>query len=129
MPFLFYVLMTWTTLERRPLITQRIVAFLVEILPGIARRHGANLLEAGIVNDHVHVLLRLPSRYDLPRLAQGLKGTTARMVNRERLADDSQPFRWARGYDVRTVGLRGLNDAREYLKGQLLRHPNKIPRP
>jgi putative transposase len=127
MPFLFYVLMTWTTYERRPLITQRIAVFLGEILPGIARSHGANLLETGMVNDHVHVLLRLPPRYDLPRLAQKLKGTTARMVNRERLADDAQPFHWARGYDVRTVGLRGLNDAKEYLRGQFMRHPNKVP--
>jgi REP element-mobilizing transposase RayT len=129
MPFLFYVLMTWTTRERQALITEKVAAFLKEILPGIAMRYGANLLETGVVNDHVHVLIRLPVRYDIPRLAQGLKGASARLVNQNRIASRDQPLRWAQGYDVRTVSPRSLNHAREYVRGQLMRHPDRIPRP
>jgi hypothetical protein len=37
-----------------------------------AGRHGARVLETGIVRDHVHVVLDLSPTFEVPRLLQGL---------------------------------------------------------
>ena len=128
MPFLLYVLIMWTTRDRTPLITAPVEAFLRKSIPDIARRYGARVLEMGIVDDHVHVLLRLPARFDVPRLAQGLKGATARLANRDGHAAKSAPLHWASGYDLRSVGLRELRDAKAYLRTQATPHPDGVPR-
>ena len=128
MPFLLYALVTWTTRDRGPLITVQVEAFLRKTLPQIAHRHGAAVLAMGIVDDHVHLLVRLPARFDVPRLAQGLKGTTARLANRDRIAEQATPLQWASGYDLRSVGPRELRAAKEYLQSQPSRHPDRVPR-
>ena len=126
MPFLLYALLTWTTRDRAPLITERLAGFLRKRVPDIARRYGAGVIEMGIVDDHIHVLLRLPARFDIPRLAQGLKGATARIANRDGIAA-ANALHWASGYDFRSVAPRGLADAKEYLRTQPERHRDRIP--
>jgi len=79
MPVHLYALLTWTTLRRLPLIHAGAGSFLRRMLPEIARRHGTRLIELGIVRNHVHLVLELPSQVDIPRLVQGLKGASARL--------------------------------------------------
>ena len=128
MPFLLYALMTWTTRDRAPLITAQVAEFLRQAIPEIALRYGTTVLETGIVDDHVHVLVRLPLRPDIPRLAQGLKGATARIANRDGIARKAEPLHWATGYDLRSVSPRGLRDARTYVRSQLMKHRDRVPR-
>lgn len=60
MPARLYAHLTWTTLQRQPLINPAVADFLRRFLPREAQRHGVRLLEVGIVADHVHVVLQLP---------------------------------------------------------------------
>src|SRR5437016_1311943 len=83
MPFRFYAHLSWTTWARLPLIDERVAHFLGPFLLAEAKRHGARVMEMGIVRDHVHLLLELPPVYDAPRLVQGLKGASARIANRD----------------------------------------------
>ncbi len=123
MPVRLYVLLTWTTQRRFPLLTPAAAEFLRRFLPEEARRHGARPIELGIVRNHVHMILELPSAFDIPRLAQGLKGASARIANRDGYMDRAR-LRWADGYDLRSVGVRDLNRAIEYVRGQGQRHPH-----
>src|SRR5438552_14467016 len=52
-PVRLYVHLTWTTLQRQPLINHGVADFLRRFLPREAKRHGARLLASGIVADHV----------------------------------------------------------------------------
>lgn len=122
MPVRLYAHLTWTTLQRQPLINPGAADFLRRFLPRETERHGARLLEAGIVADHVHVVLRLPPIINIPRLVQGLKGASARLANREGLMPRA-PLRWAEGYDLRSVGIRQLRTVKEYVGKQADRHP------
>jgi REP element-mobilizing transposase RayT len=115
-----YVLLTWTTRARQPLITAEVEVLLTTLLSTIAKRHNARVLAIGIVPDHVHMLLRLPLVLDVPKLVQGLKGASARIANRDGVA--TTRLAWAGGYDLRSIGLRGLNDARRYVREQKRRH-------
>ena len=124
MPVRLYAHLTWTTLQRQSLITPGVAEFLRRFLPREARRHCARLLAAGIVADHVHLVVQLPAINNIPRLVQGLKGASARLVNREGLTPRA-PLRWAEGYDLRSVGVRQLGTVINYVSNQASRHPER----
>ena len=71
MPVHLYALLTWTTLRRLPLIHAGAASFLRRVLPEIARRHGTRLIALGIVRNHVHSVLELPSQVDIPGSFKG----------------------------------------------------------
>ena len=122
MPVHLYALLTWTTLRRLPLIHAGAGSFLRRMLPEIARRHGTRLIELGIVRNHVHLVLELPSQVAIPRLVQGLKGASARIANRDGVMPRA-PLRWANGYDLRSLSVRDLQGAIRYVRSQPERHP------
>jgi REP element-mobilizing transposase RayT len=129
MPFHFYAHLSWTTWARLPLITEKVADFLQPFLLAEAKRHGARVVEIGIVRDHVHLLLELPSVYNAPRLVQGLKGASARLANRDGHAVH-ESLRWDKGYDFRSVGIRQLAAVTAYVHDQELKHgPVKPSRP
>lgn len=123
MPVRLYALLTWTTLRRLPLVHAGAAAFLRRILPEIAHRHATRLIELGIVRNHVHLVLELPARVDIPRLVQGLKGASARIANRDGVMPRAK-LRWADGYDLRSLGVRDLKRAIQYVRAQGERHPD-----
>ena len=116
-PVRIYALVTWTTFGRLPLIDSAVETFLKKFLPTESQRHGAKLMALGVVRDHVHVLLELPPIFDVPRLVQGLKGASSRLVNRDGIARH-ESLRWAQGYDLRSVGPRQLRAATKYVRDQ-----------
>ena len=121
MPFRFYAHLSWTTWARLPLISEQVANFLGPFLLAEAKRHGARIVEMGIVRDHVHLLLELPPVYDAPRLIQGLKGASARIANRDGHAGRGS-LRWEKGYDFRSVGIRQLTGVTAYVRDQELKH-------
>ena len=73
MPFRFYAHLSWTTWARLPLVTDSVAAFLGPFLLAEAKRHGARVLEIGIVKDHVHLLLEHgPPKFSKPMSPSGL---------------------------------------------------------
>jgi REP element-mobilizing transposase RayT len=74
------------------------------------------------------MVVRLPARFDLPRLAQGLKGASARLINKEQRLSTTG-VRWATGYSAYSVGRGNLKAAIRYVHDQPLRHPDRaIPK-
>ena len=124
MPAQLFVHLVWTTFERRPMIGTSEARFLERFLPGEAERHGCHTIAVGIVCDHVHLVLRLPSRFDLPRLTQGLKGASARLASLDSLTG----LRWAKGYEAKTVSPGSLERVLEYVRGQAEHHADRAIR-
>jgi len=122
MPVRLYGLLTWTTLRRLPLIHPQLAAFLRRALPIIAGRRATRVVEIGIVSNHVHLIIELSPRPDLPRLVQGLKGASARIANRDGYMPRAR-LQWATGYDFRSLGVRDLQRAITYVRNQSRRHP------
>lgn len=126
MPVRIYAHLSWTTFARTPLITEPIAEFLCRFLLEEATRHGARAIELGVVRDHVHMLLELPAAFDVPRMIQGLKGTSARLANRDGIAGHT-PLQWAQGYDLRSVGIEQLRRVADYVRDQKKRHGESRP--
>jgi REP element-mobilizing transposase RayT len=110
------------------LIDEGVASFLRRFVPANASRQGARVVEIGIVRDHVHVVLELPPTFDVPWLMQGLKGASARIANRDGIAN-RESLRWAQGYDLRSVGVGQLRKVIEYVRGQNDRHPERAITP
>ena len=126
MPVHIYAHLSWTTWARLPLISQAVAEFLLRFLLAEAKRHGARVVEIGVVPNHVHMLLELPAAYDVPRLVQGLKGASARLANRDGFSRNKS-LRWETGYDLRSVGIKQLPQVANYVRLQELKHGS--PRP
>ncbi len=118
------VLMTWTTANREALLNFQVAAHLVSLFPILAAKAGARLLELSIVSTHVHAVLALPVAFDLPRVAQQLKGASARRVNADHHL--RRVVRWANGYDVRSISRRNLPDVCRYLDRQGEHHATAL---
>ncbi len=128
MPVSIYAHLSWTCWARLPLIDQPVAEFLLPFLLGEAKRHGARVIEIGVVPNHVHLLLELPPAYDVPRLVQGLKGASARLANRDGHSRNKS-LRWDSGYDLRSVGMKQLPQVANYVRLQELKHGKPKTRP
>ena len=121
MPAKLYAHLSWATAGRLSMIDARTEGFLGRFLPVEARRHGACILALGMVADHVHLVLHLPVVSNIPRLVQGLKGASARLINQSR-GTGRPSLKWASGYDLRSVSPSQLDRVIAYVRQQAERH-------
>ena len=71
----------FSTKERRPLITPSLSQRLWPFLGGIARQNKMKAIEIGGVEDHVHILLSLPSTVPIAKALQLIKGGSSKWVH------------------------------------------------
>ena len=72
----------WSTKERRRLITPELQERLYPYLGGIARDNKMKALAVGGVEDHVHMLLSVPSTLSIAKAIQLLKRKFIKMDSR-----------------------------------------------
>ena len=72
----------------------------------------------------MHLVLRLPAVASIPRIVQGFKGASARLINKEHGAG-GRPLKWASGYDLRSVSPGDLDRVIDYVRNQPRRHPDR----
>ena len=121
-----YAHLTWTTLDRAPLISAKLAEFLTRFLPAMASQEYAGILAIGIVSTHVHLIVRLQPATDISRLVQRLKGGSAAIATREGHAGKGPRLRWAKGYNIESVSPRAIPQVLQYLNQQPLRHPDQV---
>src|SRR5437879_4128508 len=103
-----YYHITWTTLNREPLIDNGIAEFLCRYLRVVAHQERARVLEIGVVTTHVHVLVRAHPQTDLTRLVQRSKGGSSAIAGKERHSTTGTRLKWNKGYSIVTLGPRSL---------------------
>jgi REP element-mobilizing transposase RayT len=119
--------LVWSTRNRAPMIDGPTRDFLEQFLRRMTIREGAEPIGIAILQTHIHLVVRTPTRFDLGRLAQTLKGGSSYAANR--LPGNVIGLRWTRRYYVASVSPRALPRVMAYLKGQDERHPGEaIPR-
>ena len=118
-----YVHLAWTTLDRRPMINGPTRDFLDAFFQKSAAREGAEITDLAIMQTHVHMIVRLPPKMDLPKLVQVFKGGSSYAASR--LPGNILGLRWAPEYSATSVGPRQLPDVREYLRNQERHHPGE----
>jgi REP element-mobilizing transposase RayT len=80
-------------------------------------------LEIGGMEDHVHLLLSIPSTLSIANAMQLIKGGSSKWVH------DTFPehanFEWQEGYGAFTVGISQVPDTRTYIINQREHHRTK----
>jgi len=80
-------------------------------------------LEIGGMEDHVHLLLSIPSTLSIANAMQLIKGGSSKWVH------DTFPehanFEWQEGYGAFTVGISQVPDTRPYIINQREHHRTK----
>ena len=89
-----YVHMVWATVQRRPLLTAEVWPRLKGAFRSIGHRIGVDVMEVGGVDDHVHVLVRMPTTLSVATVAKHLKGASSHLINR---SGGSPRLRWQGG--------------------------------
>jgi putative transposase len=86
----------------------------------LAAQRGCEILEGHMVQDHVHMLIRIPPKYSVAEMVGYIKGKSAISVARQfsgRQRNFNGENFWARGYAVSTVGFEE-SQIRSYIKNQ-----------
>jgi putative transposase len=105
---------------RRKVLYGRIRKFLGSVFHELARQKDCEILEGHMVQDHVHMLIKIPPKYSVAQIVGYIKGKSAISVARQ-FSGKKRNFEgerfWARGYAVSTVGFEE-SQIKAYIKNQ-----------
>ena len=110
----------FSTKERRRFITPELRNRLWPFPGGIARQNQMKAIEIGGVEDHVHVLLSLPSTMAVAKALQLLKGGSSKWIHET--FPEQRLFAWQEEYGAFSVSVSQLEKTVEYIKGQAEHH-------
>jgi REP element-mobilizing transposase RayT len=106
----------FSTKERRPFIAPELRDRLRPFLGGIARQNKMKAIEIGGVEDHVHILLSLPSTMAISKALQLMKGGSSKWIHET--FPEHRLFAWQEEYGAFSVSVSQLDKTIEYIKGQ-----------
>jgi putative transposase len=110
----------FSTKERRRTINADLQARLWPYLGGIARENDMKALAVGGVEDHVHLLLSLPSTLAVAKAMQLIKGGSSKWIHDEFPA--LLEFAWQEGYGAFSIGISQIDDTKRYIVNQAEHH-------
>ena len=80
-------------------------------------------LAIGGVEDHVHVLLSLPSKMDIAKAVQLIKGGSSKWIHETFV--DYREFGWQEGYGAFSIGISQLEETVKYIEHQAEHHRHR----
>ena len=110
----------FSTKERRRLITRALRERLWPFLGGIVRQNKMKAIEIGGAEDHVHILLSLPSTMAISKALQLIKDGSSKWVHES--FPEHRLFAWQEEYGAFSVSVSQLDKTIEYIKGQEKHH-------
>ncbi len=112
--------LVFSTKERRPWINSDVQDRLWPYLAGIARENKLKALKVGGVEDHVHILLSLPSTLAIAKVVQLLKDNSSKWIHAT--FPKLQKFEWQEGYGAFSIGVSGVKDTVAFIENQAEHH-------
>ena len=87
---------------------------------GIIRRHGSDLLAAGSVEDHIHLMFPMPRTVSVSELVREIKSGSTRWVHDS--TSRPQDFRWQSGYGIFSLSPSHKEAVEKYIASQREHH-------
>ncbi len=113
----------FSTKEHAPLITPELQERLWPYMGGIARENGMKALAIGGIEDHVHLLLSLPSTLAIAKAIQLVKGNSSKWMHENFPAPSH--FSWQEGYGAFSIGMSQIATTVAYIENQQKHHRRK----
>lgn len=106
--------------NRKRVLYGKIRKYLGSVFHELAAQRGSTIIKGSMVQDHVHMLIKIPPKYAVSEVIGYIKGKSAIAVARQ-FGNKKKNFNgerlWARGYAVSTVGFEE-GQIRAYIKHQ-----------
>jgi REP element-mobilizing transposase RayT len=118
-----YLHFTWATWDRHPFLAASIRSRVYQCIQAECGRVGAEVIAIGGIEDHVHLLVRVPATLAPANLAKQVKGASSHLVNHEIARGET--FKWQGGYGVFSVSKREVPRIRDYVLRQEQHHREK----
>jgi REP element-mobilizing transposase RayT len=109
----------FSTKERRKTINTEIQPRLWAYMGGVAREHQMKALGIGGMEDHVHILLSLPSSVPIATAMREIKSASSLWMHQSYQIDG---FEWQEGYGAFSIGWTQVSATLEYIAGQKEHH-------
>jgi REP element-mobilizing transposase RayT len=110
----------FSTKERRCLISGDLQARLWPFMGGIARDNRMKAIAIGGVEDHVHLLLSIPSTLAIAEALQLIKGGSSTWVHAT--FPQHHGFAWQEGYGAFSLGISQVDRTIAYVESQAEHH-------
>ena len=105
---------------RRKKLYGKVRQFLGPVFHELSKQKGCTILEGHMVQDHVHMLIKIPPKHAVSSIVGYIKGKSAIAVARQfsgKKRNYNGEKLWARGYAVSTVGFEE-SQIKKYIKNQ-----------
>ena len=109
-----YIHLVWSTWDRLPVITGRAKDTVYSTVVREASQLGCNVLAVGGIDDHIHVLLTLPSTIPICQVVQKVKNQSSLLAG--------PSFKWQGAYSAISVTPRHVRQIVSYIEGQAEHH-------
>jgi putative transposase len=86
---------------------------------GVAREHGMKALSVGGTEDHIHILLSLPSSMPVAKAMREIKSASSRWLHEE---CERREFEWQEGYGAFSISSTQVAATLAYIAGQEEHH-------
>ena len=118
-----YLHLVWTTQRRQPLLDASCARWVHRCIERKFAKLGCVVLALGGMPDHVHLVLRLPTRLNIAVLVKQVKGISSAVVNA--MNSHARWFRWQEGYGVFSVSRPRLLKVIPYVQNQKRHHADQ----
>jgi len=109
----------FSTKERRNTIVPEIQPRLWAYMGGVAKEHGFKALAVGGTQDHVHILLSLPSSVPIAKAMREIKSASSLWMHQTGRRKD---FEWQEGYGAFSIGWSQVTTTIAYIARQEEHH-------
>ena len=113
----------FSTKERTKWITPDLKKRLFSYMGGIAKTNKIPALEIGGVDNHVHLLLSVPSTITVAKALQLIKGGSSKWIHDT--FTEHKHFSWQEGYGAFSVSISQIQETIAYIKRQEEHHQRK----
>jgi putative transposase len=110
----------WSRANREPWIKKEWQHRLFGYMGGVLRHDKIKLIEAGGMDDHIHLYTSLPSTISIAELVNSVKSNSSRWVHET--FPRRRGFAWQKGYGAFSVSKSSESQVLDYIKGQEAHH-------
>ncbi len=114
-----YLHLVWTTWDRRPFLTGEVKGTVYRCIRDGCNDLGATVISLNGVEDHVHLLARVPGTLSASTLAKKIKGGSSHRVHTMLGLEE---FRWQEGYTALSVSRWDVSNVQKYIEKQEEHH-------
>jgi putative transposase len=114
-----YVHLVWATWDRQPLLTGETEAAAYACIRTECAVMGVEIVAIGGMEDHVHLLIRLPMTLSIAAVVKQVKGATSHMLTHK---VGHENFKWQGAYGAFSVEKKSVPVVQRYVDLQKERH-------